>query len=379
MRIAFLSVFYPYRGGIAQFNGSLFRALEKKHEIRAFNFSRQYPDFLFPGKTQYVGTDDTADPIPSLRCLDSINPLTYIKTANEIKKFNPDLLLLDYWMPFFAPSLGYPANRLKKNGVVVLSLLSNIIPHEPKPGDNFLTKKFLNQCHGYIILADALKKDLTSLKPEAKYICHHHPNYRHFGSKIPQNAAKQKIGIPDGKKTLLFFGLIRHYKGLDILLQSMKELDDSYYLIIAGEVYGNDKLYSEIIKENNLESRILFVNKYLADSELSPYFSAADACVLPYRTATQSGIVGVSYNFELPVITTDVGGLKEVVEPYGNGIVIAKADVRLLAEAIESYFNRNMKEKFVENIRASAKYFSWEHLADSIADFYEIIRNSLKS
>ena len=193
MRIAFLSVFYPYRGGISQFNSCVFRALEKRNEIRAFNFKRLYPKLFFPGKTQLVTESDSADKIPSVQILDSINPFSFSTTEIEIEKFNPDLLLIDFWMPFFAPCLGYISKKLRKKGIKTIAILSNVIPHEKKPGDIILTKYFLNRCDGFIVLADSVRKDLIKLKPDAKYRIHSHPNYEHFGNKIPKENAREML------------------------------------------------------------------------------------------------------------------------------------------------------------------------------------------
>ncbi|MCX6154159.1 MAG: glycosyltransferase [Candidatus Kapabacteria bacterium] len=369
MKIAYLSAFYPYRGGIAQFNAALYRALEKSHDIKAFTYSRQYPGFLFPGTTQFVTDNDSADKIPAQRILDSINPLTYCTASKKILAERPHLFISKYWMPFLAPSLGWVARSMKKHGVINISVLGNVTAHEPRTGDSQLTKFFLNQFDGFVAMANEVRDDLMELKPDAKYIYHHHPNYNHFGNKIDKQTARKKFGISPDKKVILFFGLIRKYKGLDILLEALKNSDD-YYLLIAGEVYGDEIFYQEIIKRNNLTEKVQFHNRYIPDNEVNEFFSASDVCVLPYRTATQSGIVGVSYNFELPVISTDIGGLKEVIEPYNCGIVITKPEVHLLRAAIDKYFTENKLIDYQTNIRQSIKYFSWDNLAKEIENFY---------
>ncbi|MBI5324816.1 MAG: glycosyltransferase [Ignavibacteriae bacterium] len=373
MRIAFLSVFYPYRGGISQFNACVFRALEKNNEIRAYNFKKLYPNLLFPGKTQFVNESDTADKINSFRILNSINPISFIKTAKEIEKFNPDLLLMDYWLPFFAPAFGFISNKLRKKGVSTISILSNVIPHERKPRDISLTKYFLNRCDGFIVLADSVKNDLLTLKPEAKYRQHPHPNYEHFGAKIQKERAREILGIPNEKKIILFFGLIRKYKGLDILIKAIGELPDDYFLLAVGEVYGKEDEYNNLIKESGINNRVKFVNQYISDSEVSPYFSSADVCVLPYRSATQSGIIGIAYHFGLPVITTDVGGLREVVEPFDTGIIIPFADVSILKDNIETYFVNHLYKNFTSNIEKFKQKYTWESFVKEIEElFYKI-------
>jgi glycosyltransferase involved in cell wall biosynthesis len=318
MRIAFLSPFYPYRGGIAQFSDSLFLSLQKSTEIKAFTFTRQYPGFLFPGKTQYVSEADIDRGINAERVLDSVNPLTYRKTAERIRVFEPDIILISYWMPFFAFSLGRVARILKKicPQAKIISVMHNVIPHEKRTGDDFLTRFYLKQNDSFVVLNEKSKDDLLKLKPDAKYLVLPHPLYDHYGNKIEKAEARKKLGIPSDKKVMLFFGLIRSYKGVDLILEALAELDESYYLIIAGEVYGSFDKYKEIIKKNLLENRVLLQTKFIPESEIALYFSAADVCVLPYRSGTQSGIEGISYHFGLPVIVTDVGGLKETVEKY---------------------------------------------------------------
>ena len=314
MRIAFLSPFYPFRGGIAQFSDSLYISLSENAEVKAFTFTRQYPKPLFPGKTQFVSESDTNRNIPVTRLLDSINPLTYYRTAKEIIKFKPDVVLMSYWMPFFAPSFGKVAAIIRKKGIKVIALLHNVIAHEKHFGDEALTKYFFRRCDGFVLLNKASEKDLLSIVPGAKYIIHSHPLYDHYGSRVDVLTARKKLDVPADRKTVLFFGFIRDYKGLDILIDAFKELDDSYHLLVAGEVYGDFKKYEEQVSRLGLADRISLHVKYIPETQIPLYFSASDVCVLPYRTATQSGIIGMSYHFDLPVIVTNTGGLAEMVE-----------------------------------------------------------------
>ncbi len=373
MRIAFLSPFYPFRGGIAQFSDSLYISLSQHADVKAFTFTRQYPKLLFPGKTQFVSESDMNRNIPVTRVLDSINPLSYYKTANEIIKFNPDVVLMSYWMPFFAPSFGKVAALLWKKGIKVIAVLHNVIAHEKRFGDEALTKYFFNRCDGFVLLNKASEKDLLSLKPGAKYIIHSHPLYDHYGSRIDTLTARKKLGVPADKKTALFFGFIRDYKGLDILIDAFKELDDSYHLIVAGEVYGDFKKYEEQISRLGLAGRISLHIKYIPETEIPLYFSAADICVLPYRTATQSGIIGMSYHFDLPVIVTNTGGLAEMVEEDKTGLIVQKADSREIAAALKRYFRGNMKQKFIPNILNYKAAHSWGNLSAGIIELVKMI------
>ncbi len=373
MRIAFLSPFYPYRGGIAQFSDSLYLSLQKSTEIKAFTFTRQYPGFLFPGKTQYVAEADIDRGINAGRVLDSVNPLTYRKTAEKIREFEPDVILISYWMPFFAFSLGRVARILKKicSQAKIISVMHNVIPHEKRTGDDFLTRFYLKQNDGFVVLNEKSKDDLLKLKPDAKYIVLPHPLYDHYGNKIEKTEARKKLGIPPDKKVMLFFGLIRSYKGVDLILEVLAELDESYYLIIAGEVYGSFDKYKEIIKKNLLENRVLLQTKFIPESEIALYFSAADVCVLPYRSGTQSGIEGVSYHFGLPVIVTDVGGLKETVEKYNTGLIVSRPETGLVKEAVIKYFDveSSLRSTLETNIAEYKKQYSWDKFSGELEKF----------
>lgn len=369
MKIAYLSTFYPFRGGIAQFNASLYRAFERENEIRAFTFTRQYPNMLFPGETQLVTEKDNVDRIPSIEILDSINPFTYYKTAQRILEFVPTIMINKFWMPFFSPSLGKVSKILKKNGVTNFSILDNVIPHERRFGDIALTKYFLHQQDAFVVMSETVKNDLLSLIPDAKYIYFPHPIYDHFGKLLEKKSAQEKLKIPAGKKVLLFFGFIRDYKGLDLLLKSLNLLPDDYHLIIAGEVYGNFEKYNNLIQDLNLENRITRAVKYISDSEVPLYFSAADVCVLPYKSATQSGIVGISYHFDLPIIATNVGSLNEMIDPYNTGMVINEISENAISEAISNYFDKRLYLDFIQNMNIYKENYSWDKLAKEIESF----------
>ncbi len=374
MRIAYLSTFYPYRGGIAQFNAALYRVMERENEVKAFTFFRQYPGVLFPGQSQFVTPEDKADPIPSEKILDTINPLGYYMAANRVKQFKPDMMITKYWMPFFAPSLGTVAKNIKKN-TVNIAILDNVIPHEKRPGDIKLTNFFLNQYHGFVVMSDTVKNDLLSLKPDAKFIENVHPLYNHFGEKLNRSEARDRLQIPFDKKVLLFFGFIRNYKGLDILLEAIKDLPEDYHLVIAGEVYGSFGMYQDLIDKYNLEDKITKHVRYISDDEVPQFFSACDVCVLPYRSATQSGIVGISYQFDMPLIATNVGSLGEMIEPYGTGIMVDEANPDKIKNAILEYFGKSSIEIFSHNILKYKKIASWETLAYSIYNLYDSIKS----
>jgi glycosyltransferase involved in cell wall biosynthesis len=373
MKIAFLSPFYPYRGGIAQFSDSLYLSLSKLAEVKAFSFSRQYPKMLFPGTSQLTVESDKKQDFPVERILDSINPLTYVKTAKEIIKYKPDLLIMPYWMPFFAPSMGWAAKKAKKAGIKVISILHNVVPHEPRFGDMALTNFYLRNSDAYILLSESNKKELEELRPGAKFIIHSLPFHDHYTPRIPEKEARKKLNLPQDKKILIYFGFIRDYKGLDLLIEAMKYLDDSYLLLIVGEVYGEFTKYQEIIDKNNLGSKIVKYINYIPDSEIPVYFSAADVCVLTYKNATQSGIVGISYQFDVPVIVTDVGGFRELVEENKTALIVKNPDPVEISDAIKKYFAEGLKEKFIPNIAAVREKHSWSGLAKDVIELYRTI------
>jgi glycosyltransferase involved in cell wall biosynthesis len=366
VKIAFLSPFYPFRGGIAQFSDSLYLALAKNNEVKAFTFKRQYPKLFFPGKTQYVSESDMNRNIPVTKILDSINPFSFYRTAKEIIKFKPDVVLISYWMPFFAPAFGKVAGILKKQGIKVIGLLHNVIAHEKRFGDVSLTKYFFNRCDGFVIFNKASEKDLLEIKPDAKYIIHPHPLYDHYGNPVNKTEARKRLNIPVDKKVILFFGFIRDYKGLDLLIESMKNLDETYILLIAGEVYGDFKKYDDLINKFGVQNKIIKYIKYIPETDIPLYFSAGDVCVLPYKSATQSGIVGISYHFNLPVIVTNTGGLAEMVEENKTGMIVNEINPDALASKINGFFDRNRKNNYTAKIEDYKKLNSWQNLAEDI-------------
>ena len=366
MKYAILSPFYPYRGGIAQFSAMLYKTLEKDgHEVKAFNFSRLYPDTLFPGKTQYVEKGDNAIVIESERVLDSVNPLSYFKAVEAIKRFNPDVLIISYWMSFFVPGYAHIANRMKKHCKVV-ALIHNAIPHEPRFFDKPMAKLLFSQCHSFIVLSEAVADDLKSLCPKAKYILNPHPLYNHFGDKISKDEACEKLNISKEKKTLLFFGLIRDYKGLDLLIEAMHNLGDDFQLVIAGECYGSFDKYQKMIDNSPAKERIHVYNQYIADDDIPQFFSAADALILPYRSATQSGVVSIAYHYNIPMISTPVGDFGQSIGKPQTGIVVTDINSDSIRKGIEELFSNDKYNLCLENIGKEKASLSWEKLTEKI-------------
>ncbi len=372
MKIIILSTAYPLRGGIAHFVGLLYKELAKGHEVKVITFKRQYPSIFFPGKSQ-LESGDTVEKIPTEIIVDSINPFNWIKTGLKIKNERPDLLIFKYWMPFFAPCFGTISRIAKKNSVTkVLTICDNVIPHERKPGDISLTKYFFNAVDHFILLSEKVRNDLLSLKPEANNKVLPHPIYSNFGLPVEKTEAKNYLRLED-EKLILFFGFIRDYKGLDVLFNSISLLKNELKLklIIAGEFYSNKEKYLKLIDELGIKENLLMFTDFIPTSEVKYYFSAADCVVLPYRDATQSGIVQIAMNFRKPVIATNVGGLGEVIENGKTGFIVEKENPQMLADAIKKFYMNNSEPEFVKNISMEAEKYSWKKFVDGI---FEMIK-----
>lgn len=372
MRIAYLSTFHPYRGGIAQFNARLCREWEKSgHAVFPFTFTRQYPDLLFPGKTQLVTADDHADPIPSQRVLDTIGPWTWPRAAHRINEVKPDVLVMKYWMSFFGPSLGHVAGAVKRNGARVATILDNVLPHERRFFDTPFTTYFLRRSSGFVAMSEKVKADLLSLRPDARVTVLPHPLYDHFGERMDAREARERLGVPAAAKVSLFFGFIRHYKGLDLLLEAIATLPKDHWLVIAGEPYGDMGAIQALIDRPGIRERVVDRIRYIPDHEVPMYFSAADAVVLPYRSATQSGITAIAQHFEVPVIATDVGGLKELVMHERTGLIVPAAEPAAIAASIHSFFESGRAADMRANMAALKKELSWERFAADMLRFVE--------
>lgn len=366
MHFSFLSAFPPYRGGIAQFSAALVRELRKEHAVEAFTFTRQYPDLLFPGTSQF--DHGTADNIGAKRVLDSINPLSWKRTARQMLETKPDVAVLRYWMPFFAPAMGKVAGHLRKHGVKVITIVDNALPHEPHSYDKPLTRWFLRKNDGFIAMTEAVRTEILSLCPQAQVSLMPHPLYDHFGTPMPQAEARQKLGLPSDARVLLFFGLIRDYKGLDLLIDAFGKLDERYHLVIAGEPYGDFGSYQQQIEASLQRDHIHLHTRFIADAEVPAFFSAADAVVLPYKSATQSGITAIAYHFGVPVIATDVGGLKEALYNGRTGILVPKVSASAVAAGIQQFFDQDPSALHA-NITALREELSWKHFADGLVHF----------
>lgn len=366
MRFSFLSAFPPFRGGIAQFSTVLVQELRKEHQVQAFTFTMQYPGLLFPGTSQY--DPQGADPVHAERILGSINPLSWARTARHMLKTAPDVAVLRYWMPFFAPAMGTVAGHLRRHGVKVLSIVDNALPHEPHFYDRPLTRWFLRKNDGLIAMTGAVEQDILALHPQARVKRMPHPLYDHFGVQMPKAEACRKLGLPSDARVLLFFGLIRGYKGLDLLIDAFGRLDERYHLVIAGEPYGSFEGYQRQIDALPQRANIHLHTRFIADGEVPLFFSAADAVVLPYKSATQSGVTAIAFHFGVPVVATDVGGLREALGDGRAGVLVNEATGPAVAEGISQLFGLE-QARVRQAIAALRDELSWRRFAAGLADF----------
>ncbi len=368
MKIVIVGTLPPFRGGIAHFNYTLAKYLAKRHEVTGINFTTQYPNFLFPGKTQFEKSADGSE-MRQRRLLSSVNPLSWFRTANAIASLNPDLIIFKYWMPFFAPAFGTVVKWVKrKMDVKILVICDNVIPHENRPFDDKLTRYFFDHVDHFIVMSEVVKEDLLSLYPRAHYTYSPHPVYNIFGDSIDMNKARKILGI-ESERVILYFGLIRKYKGLDLLIRAasvLKNKLENFTILIAGECYEDAGKYQALVKENKLETIVNLKLQFIPDKDVAVYFSAADIVVLPYRSATQSGIVQIAYHFNRPVVVTNVGGLPEIV-PYGDvGYVVEVDNPKAIAAALLDFYQNNRYNRMVEKVREYKKYFSWEEFVKKI-------------
>jgi len=369
-KVVIIGSAYPLRGGgITTFNERLAKAyLERGDNVIIYTFSLQYPSFLFPGTTQYSNEPPPENLDIRVR-INSINPLNWIKTALEISRLNPELAVVRFWLPFMAPCLGTISRIIRwKSSCRIIAITDNIIPHEKRFGDFPLAKYFVKSVDGFVAMSNSVLDDLSKFdqnKPKAYYP---HPLYDNFGVAISKNKAKQILNLDQNKDYLLFFGFIRDYKGLDLLLEAISLLDikqDTLMLLLAGEFYDNKEKYLGLIKKFKLEKRIQLRTNFIPNSEVYLYFSACDIVVQPYKHATQSGVTQIAYHFCKPMITTNVGGLSEMI-PDGKVGFVVEPDPVAIREAIRKFYIEKREIEFIENVKTEKDRFSWAGLLDTI-------------
>jgi len=364
---------YPLRGGLATFDQRLAREfIHQGFDCRIYSFSLQYPDFLFPGTTQY-STDPPPEGLTILSRINSIQPLNWMSVGNELRRLRPDIIVVRYWLPLMGPALGTILRRVKKNHHTrVIAITDNVIPHEKRPGDTPFTRYFLKACDAYITMSEKVMKDLRIFQPlkPARQIAH--PLYDNFGEPITREAARQRlrdkgITIGDTDRIVLFFGFIRKYKGLDIALEAMADpriRNMGIRLLIAGEFYEDAAPYKEQIARLGIEDQLILRTEFISDTEVRDYLCAADAVIQPYRNATQSGVTPLAYHFEKPMIVSNVGGLPALV-PHEQVGLVAEPESAAMSDAILRFFTLG-ESYFLPALRREKEKYSWSKLVETI-------------
>lgn len=370
MRIVILGSAYPLRGGgIASFNERLAAHFQELgHDVDIYSFSLQYPNFLFPGKSQY--SDEPAPVGLNIKTkVNSINPLNWLKVGDELRKANYDLLIVRFWMPFFGPCLGTIQRKVRKNNhTKIVCIADNIIPHEQRPGDEWLIRYFLKSVDACLTMSKSVLSDLKSLNPAIPAVYSPHPLYDNYGLHQNKEEARRLLHLGEKERIILFFGFIRQYKGLDLLLAALADprvRDLQVKLLLAGEFYGDPEIYLALIRKYKLEDMIYMHTDFIPNQHVGRYFSAVDCVVLPYRSATQSGITQVAYHFDLPMIVSNVGGLPELVADGYVGYVV-EPDPLSIADGIVSFYQNNKEGQFRTNILDEKQKYSWDTFGNEI-------------
>ena len=363
MKIIILGTAYPYRGGLAAFNERLATEYQKQgNDVEMYTFTLQYPSFLFPGKTQY-SPDPAPENLTIYRKVNSCNPFNWLKVGKEIAKKNADVVIFAYWMSFMAPCMGTIARRIKKNGhTKVIALVHNMIPHEPNILDKFLPPYFVKSMDGFMALSESVVKDIEKFdKRNCPKRFSPHPIYDHYGELLPREKALQLLNLDPQNRYALFFGFIRAYKGLDLLLEAFADerlQQSNVKLLVAGEFYGDPEPYLQKIKELKIEDSVILYNDYIPDTEVNRFFSVADIVAQPYKTATQSGVTQIAFHFEKPMLVTNVGGLPEIV-PDGKIGYVVEPEPKPIADALCRFFTENKQEEFSQNVIEEKKKYAW--------------------
>ncbi|MAT38855.1 MAG: glycosyl transferase family 1 [Ectothiorhodospiraceae bacterium] len=378
MKIVLIGTAYPLRGGIAHYVGLLYKYLSRDHDVSVVTFSLQYPKLLFPGKSQEE-SGDAGVKLQSYQWINTVNPLSWIAAGLKIRKLNADLIIYKFWMPFFAPSYGV-TSMIARLGRKTKSVFidDNVIPHEKRPGDKLLTKFAFSYVDGHIVQSKAVERDLKLWHRDPVYTELPHPVYEIFGEEQSRESArvtlrdKKGIDISDEDHVLLFFGYVRDYKGLDVLLDAMPHIlaKRQVKLLVVGEFYGNEETYRDQVARLGIAEHVHFHAEYVPNEEVGLYFSAADVMTLPYKSATQSGIIQIAYNFHRPVIATDVGGLGEVVIHERTGYIVPPQDPENLASAVERFYAESNFELYRANVIEERKKYSWEYFCEGIEKLY---------
>lgn len=374
LNIISLGPSYPYRGGIASFSDRLAsQFLSEGHTIELYTFSLQYPRFLFPGKTQYTD-GPPPEGVKITRLLNSVNPVSWIVTGLKVRNARPDILLIRFWLPFMGPGFGAVARIAKTNRKTkVICIFDNVIPHEKRPFDRILTKWLTGSIDGGIVMAESVGKELSAFRKRIPVRLNPHPLFDSYGPFVDREEALAALHLKDDFRYLLFFGFIRAYKGLDLLIKAFADKrlrKKKLKLLIAGEFYEDDAPYRQLVKLYDLDQDIIFFDHFIRDAEVPDFFCAADMVVQPYKDATQSGVTQIAFHYEKPMLVTDVGGLGEIVTDRKCGYVV-KPDPDEIAGSLIDFFENDRMEQFSEGVRQEKNKFSWDKMTASIIEVYK--------
>lgn len=378
MKVIILGSAHPLRGGLASYNERLAREfIRQGHSVQIYTFSLQYPEFLFPGTSQYSDTPAPDDLYIHVK-VNSVNPLNWFKVGKEIAKLNADLLIVKFWLPFMGPCLGTIARLVKKNGKTkVISIIDNIIPHEKRLGDFALAKYFVNSVDGFIAMSESVLDDLNKFDSSKPKLFSPHPLFDNFGAAITKTEAYEKLGLAINEEYILFFGFIRDYKGLDLLLQAMADervRNLNVKLIVAGEFYTESKPYAELIQQLGIRDKLILKTDFIPDHEVRNYFCAADMVVQPYKHATQSGVTQICYHFDRPMLVTNVGGLPEIV-PHGKVGFVVEPNPKAIADALVDFYANHLEFKMRDHIKLEKKKYAWSEMLNKIFEIKDTLLN----
>jgi D-inositol-3-phosphate glycosyltransferase len=375
MKILIIGPANPYRGGIAALNERLaIQLMEEGHQVEIINFSLQYPSFLFPGKTQFTTTPAPPKLIIK-RMINAMNPFNWMLTGWKLRNQKPDLVLVRFWLPMMGPSTGTVCGLIKSNKhSKIIAIVDNLIPHEKRPGDRLFTRYFVNQTHGLIALSDCVYQDLDLFRNNRPKKLTPHPIYDHYGEILPKQEALQLLKLDPNHRYLLFFGFIRDYKGLDLLLRALADRrleQHNIRLIVAGEFYANEEKYLKLIDELNLTDKVHLFTEYIPDAEINRYFCAADLITQPYKSATQSGVTQIGFHFHKPMLVTNVGGLPEIIAHNQSGYVVDPVP-EAIAGAILDFYDHKRESLMVTEVEKAKKRFGWDNLTNTIFEIKKL-------
>ncbi len=369
MKIIILGTAYPYRGGLSAFNERLaYEYMQQGDDVEIYTFTLQYPSLLFPGKTQYSDEPAPAGLVIHRR-VNSINPFNWLSVGREIAKKRPDLLITKYWLPFMAPCLGTIARRVRRNQHTrIISILDNVIPHEHRPGDKVFSRYFVRSTDAFVAMSHSVMEDLNIFdKQKPRQFCPH-PLYDHYGDLISKEEARTLLSLDSEGHYILFFGFIRNYKGLDLLLDAMSDSRIKQHgikLIVAGEFYGDSKPYLDQINKLGINDSVVLCTDFIPDSQVNRYFRACDLVTQPYKSATQSGVTQIAFHFEKPMLVTNVGGLAEIVPDEKIGYVV-EPDSQQIADAIVRFYDEERENSFTEAVRIEKQKYAWSNMTQAI-------------